>query len=79
MDLGNAVLKLCQDGMRAEAEGHPDEAKALFLEAWGKNAATITRRASRRTTSPGTRMIRRRSSGGTRKRCGTPTRSGTTG
>lgn len=36
MDLENAVLKLCQDGMRAEAEGRPDEARALFLEAWEK-------------------------------------------
>ncbi len=34
MDLDNPVLRLCQDGMRAEAEGRPGEARALFLEAW---------------------------------------------
>jgi hypothetical protein len=34
MDLGSAVLKLCQDGMRAEAEGRPADARALFEQAW---------------------------------------------
>ncbi|WP_229070107.1 hypothetical protein [Actinoplanes sp. DH11] len=34
MDLGNPVLKLCQDGMRAEAEGRPAAARALFQQAW---------------------------------------------
>lgn len=34
MDLGNPVLKLCQDGMRAEAEGRPADARALFEQAW---------------------------------------------
>jgi hypothetical protein len=30
MDLSNPVLTLCQDGMRAEAEGRPADARALF-------------------------------------------------
>ncbi len=30
MDVGNAVLRLCQDGMRAEVAGRPAEARALF-------------------------------------------------
>ncbi|MEV4345587.1 hypothetical protein AB0J83_14030 [Actinoplanes sp. NPDC049596] len=34
MDLGNRVLRLCQDGMRAEAEGRADAARAFFAEAW---------------------------------------------
>ncbi|MGW1057347.1 hypothetical protein [Micromonospora rubida] len=34
MDLGNPVLKLCQDGMRAEAERRPADARALFEQAW---------------------------------------------
>ena len=34
MDLGNQVLKLCQDGMRAEAQGRPADARALFEQAW---------------------------------------------
>lgn len=34
MDLGNPVLKLCQDGMRAEADGRPADARALFEQAW---------------------------------------------
>ncbi|GAA0482627.1 hypothetical protein Ade02nite_66350 [Paractinoplanes deccanensis] len=34
MDLGNRVLELCQDGMRAEAEGRPADARALFERAW---------------------------------------------
>jgi len=34
MDLGNQVLKLCQDGMRAEAQGRPAEARASFEQAW---------------------------------------------
>lgn len=36
MDLGNPVLKLCQDGMRAEADGRPADARALFEQAWAK-------------------------------------------
>ena len=34
MDLGNPVLRLCQDGMRAEAEGRLPDARALFEQAW---------------------------------------------
>jgi tetratricopeptide (TPR) repeat protein len=34
MDPDNAVVKLCTDGMTAEAEGRPDEAKDLFEQAW---------------------------------------------
>lgn len=36
MDLGNPVLQLCQDGMRAEAEGRPADAQALFEQAWAR-------------------------------------------
>ncbi|PMR60829.1 hypothetical protein C1A38_12110 [Verrucosispora sp. ts21] len=36
MDLDNPVLKLCQDGMRAEAEGRPADARALFEQAWSR-------------------------------------------
>jgi hypothetical protein len=34
MDPNNPVVRLCADGMRAEGEGRPDEARALFMEAW---------------------------------------------
>ncbi|BCJ51865.1 hypothetical protein Asp14428_33400 [Actinoplanes sp. NBRC 14428] len=34
MDLGNSVLKLCQEGMQAEAEGRLLDARALFEQAW---------------------------------------------
>ncbi|SNY51027.1 hypothetical protein [Paractinoplanes atraurantiacus] len=34
MDLDNPVLKLCQEGMRAESEGRPSDARALFEQAW---------------------------------------------
>ena len=34
IDPGNPVVKLCADGMSAEAEGRADEAKALFEQAW---------------------------------------------
>ncbi|MEV6694521.1 hypothetical protein AB0M35_23915 [Micromonospora sp. NPDC051196] len=36
MDLDNPVLKLCQDGMRAEAEGRAADARALFERAWAR-------------------------------------------
>lgn len=36
MDLDNPVLKLCQDGMQAEAEGRPADARALFEQAWAR-------------------------------------------
>ncbi|MCS7481150.1 hypothetical protein ACFFQW_05850 [Umezawaea endophytica] len=34
MDPDNTVVRLCGEGMRAEAAGRPEEAKRLFLEAW---------------------------------------------
>ena len=34
MDPNNPVVKLCAEGMQAEAEGRPDEARALFNQAW---------------------------------------------
>ncbi|GAA2875928.1 hypothetical protein Acy02nite_76010 [Actinoplanes cyaneus] len=39
MDLGNPVLKPCQNGMRAEAEGRLPEARALFERAAEHDAA----------------------------------------
>lgn len=41
VDLDNQVFKLCQDGMRAEVEGRPAEARALFLEAWEKRGDDV--------------------------------------
>jgi hypothetical protein len=38
VDLGNPVLKLCQEGMRAEAEGRPADARALYEQAWAARA-----------------------------------------
>ena len=34
MDPMNPVIQLCARGMQAEAEGRPEDAQALFLEAW---------------------------------------------
>jgi len=34
MDPDNPVVKLCAEGMKAEAEGRNDDAHALFMEAW---------------------------------------------
>ncbi len=34
MDLDSPVLKLCQDGMRAEAEDRQADARSLFEQAW---------------------------------------------
>ncbi|MEV4627535.1 hypothetical protein AB0J90_14715 [Micromonospora sp. NPDC049523] len=34
MDLDNPVLRLCQDGMRAEAQGRRSDALALYEQAW---------------------------------------------
>ena len=34
MDTANPVLGLCQDGMRAEAEGRRADARKLFERAW---------------------------------------------
>ncbi len=35
MDPNNAVVKLCAQGMEAEAAGRMHEAKSLFEQAWG--------------------------------------------
>ena len=34
MDPDNPVVKLCVDGMKAEAEGRMDEAHMFFVQAW---------------------------------------------
>lgn len=34
MDASNHVVKLCVEGMRAEADGRLDEAKTLYEKAW---------------------------------------------
>lgn len=34
MDPENRVVKLCADGMRAEVERRPDDARALYEQAW---------------------------------------------
>lgn len=34
MDPENPVVKLCAEGMQAEAEGRPDDARRLFERAW---------------------------------------------
>lgn len=34
MDPDNPIVALCTDGMRAETEGRPDDARALFQRAW---------------------------------------------
>lgn len=34
MDPNNPVVQLCVRGMQAEGEGRPDEARALFQQAW---------------------------------------------
>lgn len=34
MDPNNAVVKFCAEGMRAEAERRPEDARALFMQAW---------------------------------------------
>lgn len=34
MDPENPVIQLCIEGMKAEAEGKPEEARLLFLQAW---------------------------------------------
>ncbi|MEV0716437.1 hypothetical protein [Asanoa sp. NPDC050611] len=38
MDLSNPVLQLCQQGMLAEAEGRPADARVLFEQAWASQA-----------------------------------------
>ncbi len=34
IDPDNPVVRLCAQGMQAEGEGRPQEARALFLQAW---------------------------------------------
>ncbi|MFI6885570.1 hypothetical protein [Streptosporangium canum] len=34
MDPDNPVVRLCTQGMQAESQGRPDEARDLFLQAW---------------------------------------------
>jgi len=34
VDTENPVVKLCVDGIRAEEEGRPDDARDLFTKAW---------------------------------------------
>jgi hypothetical protein len=34
VDPNNPVIKLCYEGMQAEAAGKPDEARDLFMQAW---------------------------------------------
>ncbi len=34
MDTNNPVVKLCVEGMKAEADGRPADALQLFLQAW---------------------------------------------
>lgn len=34
MDPNNPVVKLCVEGMRVESEGHYDDARRLFEQAW---------------------------------------------
>ena len=34
MDPNNPVVKLCADGMQAEGQGRPQDARALFERAW---------------------------------------------
>ena len=37
MDPDNPVVKLCAEGMKAEAEGRDDDARALFMQAWSES------------------------------------------
>lgn len=37
MDPNNHVVKLCMAGMRAEGEGRPGDAKALYEQAWAEH------------------------------------------
>ncbi|MDH2429175.1 hypothetical protein [Sphaerisporangium sp. TRM90804] len=34
MDVDNEVVRLCAEGMRAEAENRPEDARLLFAQAW---------------------------------------------
>jgi len=38
MDPSNPVVRLCAEGMAAEAEGRLNDARAHFLEAWGQSS-----------------------------------------
>ena len=36
MDPNNPVVKLCAEGMQAEAQGRLEEARSLFMQAWAR-------------------------------------------
>jgi hypothetical protein len=38
MNPENAIVKLCAAGMKAELGGNPEDAKKLFMQAWGSAA-----------------------------------------
>ncbi|GII84300.1 hypothetical protein Ssi03_22900 [Sphaerisporangium siamense] len=38
MDPANVVVRLCTEGMRAEAEGRPEDARRLFDQAWAERS-----------------------------------------
>jgi tetratricopeptide (TPR) repeat protein len=33
-DPNNPVIRLCQEGIRAEFDGRPDDARSLYLQSW---------------------------------------------
>ncbi|MFC4534687.1 hypothetical protein [Sphaerisporangium dianthi] len=35
-DLDNPIIRLCAEGMRAESEGRPEQARRLFDQAWAE-------------------------------------------
>lgn len=38
MDPDNPIVNLCAEGMTAEGEGRPEDARTLFLQAWDRAA-----------------------------------------
>ena len=38
IDPANPIVQLCAQGMQAETRGHPDEASALYMQAWQSSA-----------------------------------------
>ncbi|HWS34531.1 MAG TPA: hypothetical protein VN408_17550 [Actinoplanes sp.] len=57
IDMDNPVLRLCQEGMRAEADGRPGDAEALFERAWDArtgdyDACVAAHYVARRQTEP---------------------------
>ena len=43
VDASNPVVKLCGDGMTAEGEGRPDDARRIFAHAWATSANDFER------------------------------------